>query len=180
MARILVIDDDQAVRDSMARMLRGAGFTVETAGTGLSALVREWTWKKEDGRIKLFVTFQALHARRKHPGLFATGEYEPVQVEGSRQENACAFIRRQGNAVALTVVPRLPARLVSQPGEMPLGAEVWGYTVLRVPGLGDRPLHNVFTGETIVPVESEGGLVLPLTQVFAHCPVALLMAQDSH
>ena len=34
MARILVIDDDQGVRDSMARMLRGAGFNVETAPTG--------------------------------------------------------------------------------------------------------------------------------------------------
>src|SRR5258708_22122297 len=34
MARILVIDDDQGVRDSMARMLRGAGFNVETASTG--------------------------------------------------------------------------------------------------------------------------------------------------
>ena len=34
MSRILVIDDDQGVRDSMARMLRGAGYTVETAETG--------------------------------------------------------------------------------------------------------------------------------------------------
>ncbi len=34
MSRILVIDDDQGVRDSMARMLRGAGYTVETAATG--------------------------------------------------------------------------------------------------------------------------------------------------
>src|SRR5258707_14790689 len=34
MPRILVIDDDQGVRDSMARMLRGAGFSVETAATG--------------------------------------------------------------------------------------------------------------------------------------------------
>src|SRR5450759_2934098 len=33
-SRILVIDDDQAVRDSMARMLRGAGYNVETASTG--------------------------------------------------------------------------------------------------------------------------------------------------
>jgi DNA-binding NtrC family response regulator len=33
-ARILVIDDDEGVRDSMARMLRGAGFNVETAATG--------------------------------------------------------------------------------------------------------------------------------------------------
>ncbi|HEX9365119.1 MAG TPA: sigma-54 dependent transcriptional regulator [Vicinamibacterales bacterium] len=34
MSRILVIDDDEGVRDSMARMLRGAGFSVETASTG--------------------------------------------------------------------------------------------------------------------------------------------------
>jgi len=33
-SRILVIDDDQGVRDSMSRMLRSAGFTVETATTG--------------------------------------------------------------------------------------------------------------------------------------------------
>jgi len=32
--RILVIDDDHGVRDSMARMLRGAGYTVETAQSG--------------------------------------------------------------------------------------------------------------------------------------------------
>ncbi|HEY2433029.1 MAG TPA: sigma-54 dependent transcriptional regulator [Vicinamibacterales bacterium] len=34
MSRILVIDDDQGVRDSISRMLRGAGYTVETAGSG--------------------------------------------------------------------------------------------------------------------------------------------------
>jgi len=33
-SRILVIDDDEAVRESMTRMLRGAGYTVETAPTG--------------------------------------------------------------------------------------------------------------------------------------------------
>jgi two-component system response regulator HydG len=37
--RILVIDDDQAVRDSMARMLRGAGYSVDTAASGEEGLV---------------------------------------------------------------------------------------------------------------------------------------------
>jgi len=37
-SRILVIDDDQGVRDSMARMLRGAGYAVETAETGEEGL----------------------------------------------------------------------------------------------------------------------------------------------
>ena len=34
MARILVIDDDPGVRESMSRMLRGAGHTVQDAATG--------------------------------------------------------------------------------------------------------------------------------------------------
>ena len=34
MSRILVIDDDEAVRESMTRMLRGAGYTVDTAESG--------------------------------------------------------------------------------------------------------------------------------------------------
>jgi DNA-binding NtrC family response regulator len=34
MSRILVIDDDTAVRDSMERMLRAAGYTVQSAPTG--------------------------------------------------------------------------------------------------------------------------------------------------
>jgi two-component system, NtrC family, response regulator HydG len=34
MARVLVIDDDAGVRESMARMLRGAGHTVQTAASG--------------------------------------------------------------------------------------------------------------------------------------------------
>lgn len=38
MSRILVIDDDDAVRDSIERMLRGAGYTVQTARTGEDGL----------------------------------------------------------------------------------------------------------------------------------------------
>jgi two-component system response regulator HydG len=37
-SRILVIDDDQGVRESMERMLRGAGYTVQTAGSGEEGL----------------------------------------------------------------------------------------------------------------------------------------------
>jgi len=34
MARVLVVDDDAGVRESMARMLRAAGYTVQTASSG--------------------------------------------------------------------------------------------------------------------------------------------------
>jgi two-component system response regulator HydG len=38
MSRILVIDDDESVRESMDRMLRSAGYTVHTAATGEAGL----------------------------------------------------------------------------------------------------------------------------------------------
>ena len=38
MSRILVIDDDDAVRESMQRMLRAAGYTVQTAASGEEGL----------------------------------------------------------------------------------------------------------------------------------------------
>ena len=38
MSRILIIDDDQGVRESMARILSGAGYTVDAAETGEDAL----------------------------------------------------------------------------------------------------------------------------------------------
>ena len=38
MSRILVIDDDEGVRESMQRMLRSAGYTVQTAATGEEGL----------------------------------------------------------------------------------------------------------------------------------------------
>ncbi len=38
MSRILIIDDDEAVRESTERMLRGAGHTVQTAATGEDGL----------------------------------------------------------------------------------------------------------------------------------------------
>ena len=37
MARILLVDDDQGVRESTARMLRSAGYTVQVASTGEDA-----------------------------------------------------------------------------------------------------------------------------------------------
>lgn len=38
--QILVVDDDQAVRDSLARSLHYSGYEVETAEDGLEALAK--------------------------------------------------------------------------------------------------------------------------------------------
>jgi (1->4)-alpha-D-glucan 1-alpha-D-glucosylmutase len=162
--------------------------------------------RKEDGRIKLFVTWQALRCRRAHPGLFAEGAYVAVEAQGEQSLNVCSFVRTplafpsppgtggkervahptlfpdvggEGKVKgALVAVPRLITRLVSRLDETPLGPEVWTDSILLLPEpFGSRPLRNLFTGEVVEPVEKNGRKTLPLAAVFANFPVALLLAQ---
>jgi (1->4)-alpha-D-glucan 1-alpha-D-glucosylmutase len=123
---------------------------------------------KEDGRVKLYVTAQALRLRRDHPGLFSTGEYLPVEAAGAMREHVFSFARRHGDEIAVAVVPRLVTRLAAGPEGLPLGG-VWQDTRLSLPEV-DRRMHwrNIFTGRDV----SE----LRLSEVFADFPVALLMA----
>src|SRR3954453_6305393 len=58
MARILVIDDDPGVRESMTRMLRGAGYTVLAASSG-----------EEGFDLARGDTFDAILSEMRMPGL---------------------------------------------------------------------------------------------------------------
>src|SRR5262249_32342128 len=134
---------------------------------------------KEDGRIKLYVTYQGLRCRREHPGLFSRGDYLAASAEGSRAENVFSFVRRQKDGWAIAAVPRLVTRLTPSVDSLPLGPEVWQDSVILLPSIRPEQLcRNVFTGETLAPAVRNGKTVLPLSQVFANFPVALLIAQD--
>jgi (1->4)-alpha-D-glucan 1-alpha-D-glucosylmutase len=141
------------------------------------ALARELVAAKADGRIKLYLSQRALACRRGRPELFADGEYLPLAARGDRAEHVVAFARRLADppAEAIVVVPRLVAGLLRGAAVPPTGPEVWGETALPVPGAGDGAAYrNVFTGETVRAVDGEGGTALPLAEVFASFPVALL------
>jgi len=145
-------------------------------GPGLAEFARQLAASKEDGRVKLYVTWRALHARRDHPGLFTTGEYLPADVVGSRHDHVCAFVRRREGGVAVAAAPRLMTRLVPKAGELPLGAAVWEDTRLLLPGVEPgRRLRNVFTGEEVTVDEQEGKATVAAAALFAHFPVALLL-----
>jgi (1->4)-alpha-D-glucan 1-alpha-D-glucosylmutase len=148
------------------------------AGAELAARVRRLVDTKEDGRIKLYLIYQALRCRRAYPRLFATGEYLPAEVTGAAREHVFGFTRRQEGGRAVVAVPRLLTTLVP-PGGVPLGAAIWRDTALIVPGIapGQRCRH-VFTGATIRAGDDQGQGALPLAEVFADFPVALLVAQD--
>lgn len=139
-------------------------------------LARELVATKEDGRIKFLVTYAGLECRRSHHDLFARGAYLPAIVEGSRQENAFAFIRRWEQSWAVIVVPRLITRLTPDPGDVPMGPNVWQDDVVYLPDVSfGKRCRNIFTGETLILADRNGKGVLRLAEVLAHFPVALLL-----
>jgi (1->4)-alpha-D-glucan 1-alpha-D-glucosylmutase len=140
------------------------------------ALARELTEAKEDGRIKLLLIWRALHCRRGHPGLFTEGEYVPGSALGERHEHVFTFLRRMGESWAVAAVPRLLAGLLPGAADLPLGARIWGETMLVLPGIRPREhCRNIFTGEIHDPIERDGLTVVPLADVFGHFPVAVLI-----
>lgn len=135
----------------------------------LSDLLAHW----RDGRIKLFLTYKALNFRRQYPELFRTGDYLPLAASGPQKDRVVAFARRLEDVWALVAVPRLLAGLVR--GERPpLGPRVWGESFLILHQ--DAPLswHNVLTEENLKVSRKAALNTLPLGQVFASFPVALL------
>jgi (1->4)-alpha-D-glucan 1-alpha-D-glucosylmutase len=123
----------------------------------------------EDGRLKLFLIFQALQTRRTYADLFQRGSYEKLTVLGSLKGHVVAFTRELGDLRAIVVVPRLLTGLIKE-GELPLGEQVWHETRILQPPGSSAVLRNVMTGEEIQSDET-----LWLKDVFAHFPVALLI-----
>ena len=137
--------------------------------------VRELVDCWEDGWVKLHVVRRALHVRQERERLFAEGDYLPLKVAGPRREYVCAFARRQGNATALVVTPRLVVGLTGGADQTPLGEGVWTTTHLVLPGAREgQHYRNAMTSEVLTVSVGEGGLGLPLASVLAHFPVALL------
>jgi (1->4)-alpha-D-glucan 1-alpha-D-glucosylmutase len=166
---------DYAQRQQMLHELRDRVADVQR----LAALARELTVHKDDGRIKLYVTYRGLHCRRENPGLFSQGEYLRVETAGVQQQHVCALLRRHEGRRALVVVPRLLTSLIPQDGAVPLGPEVWQDTCLllseTMPG---QRWRNLFTGELVTTGDQGGRPSLAAADVFANFPVGLFLAQE--
>jgi len=128
-----------------------------------------------DGRIKLYLIRQALRLRHRERELFERGRYLPLEVQGERADHICAFERSLGEGSVIVVAPRFFTRLIGQPGELPLGQQIWQGTRIVLPSeVGGGRYRNVFTGEVVEPVREEAGEGLCLAEVLADFPVALL------
>lgn len=130
----------------------------------------EW----RNGRVKQALIHHALQVRKRHPGLFAEGSYEALQVTGPRSGNVLAFLRRNGSKSLITVTPRLVRRLLDSETTPHIPQSAWGDTALMLPNLDGVAWTDVLSGKR--HAAREGSLLL--ADLLSALPVVLLESGD--
>jgi len=114
---------------------------------------------KCDGQIKLFTIWRALDLRNRVPNLFAEGEFEVVELLGSKAENLISFSRRFKDKGCLVIVPRLGSKIEFSSED----------TKMVFPDcFKGLPLRNIFTEELVDCDDS-----IAIEKVFSKFPVAV-------
>jgi (1->4)-alpha-D-glucan 1-alpha-D-glucosylmutase len=131
-------------------------------------LIDELLSSKEDGRIKLFLTYRVLQTRKENLTVFQKGDYLPLKVTGKFKEHIVAFARRHGETTAIAIAPRFLTSL-SEPGALPLGESVWQDTRIELP----QGMPTSWTDAISLQAFSEDGIV-SIGKALQHFPVALL------
>jgi (1->4)-alpha-D-glucan 1-alpha-D-glucosylmutase len=169
----LVDPDNRTPVDYGLRMKLLEEINALESSMGVETLADDLVGTKEDGRIKLYITYKALNFRRKNRELYSGGEYVPLHVSGEHAEQVIAFGYFGPDAAAITVVPRLIAGLASS-GEAPIG-DIWEDTLIHLPSDRAVPRYrHIYTGETVGVSQHNGVPVLSAAEVFKKFPVALL------
>jgi (1->4)-alpha-D-glucan 1-alpha-D-glucosylmutase len=136
------------------------------SATQLQDILEHW----HDGRIKLYLIRQTLRFRREHCDLFQEGEFIPLESTGRYSRNLIAFLRRQGSAQALIVVPRWLSQLNDNRG---LGSFDWADTRLAIPSDAPAQWNSVLAQSKIATARQDGGSSVTANDLFREFPVAL-------
>jgi (1->4)-alpha-D-glucan 1-alpha-D-glucosylmutase len=123
------------------------------------SLVQNWS----NGHVKLAWTRHLLKIRTELADVFASGDYQPLEVSGPHRDHVIAFARRCGRDAAITAVAKSFAAF-SQAGR------VW-------------PRGEAFDGRLDASGYSVEGFAeadatdLRLSDIFRHLPAAVLKAR---
>jgi (1->4)-alpha-D-glucan 1-alpha-D-glucosylmutase len=145
----------------------------------LGQLISEMLERPEDGRLKLFLIRTVLQRRRADPQFFAQAAYAPLAAFGDQREHVVSFARIAERRSMIAVATRffLKLGLRMRPA---VGQSVWQDSAVVAPESAAAPAYcNILTGRTVRTARYRGKLLLPLSEVLADLPVALLEAADS-
>ncbi|MGH8738007.1 MAG: malto-oligosyltrehalose synthase, partial [Burkholderiales bacterium] len=143
--------------------------------TGFAAVARALAAHPFDGRAKLLVAWRLLDLRRELPALFADGAYEPLEAGGAQAAHVLAYARRHEAGTLVVIAGRLFARLLGEPGNLPLDAAVWRDTHVAAGQMAEGSrLQNLLTGETVTVRDGR----IALAHAFASFPAATLFLSN--
>ncbi len=137
--------------------------------TDIFGFIAEIMAAPDDGKIKMFLIYQALKARQENSELFQRGDYQKLAVLGSLKDKIVAFSRNCGERTAIVIAPRLLTDLVKE-GEYPVGEQVWQET--RISVASGHLWKNAITNQEIQSQDT-----LWMRDVLGDFPVALLINQ---
>jgi (1->4)-alpha-D-glucan 1-alpha-D-glucosylmutase len=162
--------DYAARRECLAQLIRSCSDAGARAGCARRACDAP-----HDGVAKLLLTWTVLNHRRAHAVLFRDGSYTALRVAGTQAAHVCAFARRHGTGVALTIAPRLHGSLLAPGDSLRIPTEVWDDTVVELPRrCRPRDWINVLDGCGVVAVDQGDNRVIRVADVLGNFPVALL------
>jgi (1->4)-alpha-D-glucan 1-alpha-D-glucosylmutase len=139
------------------------------AAEDISGLIAELLQTPEDGRVKLFLTYKLLQARREHVDVFQRGTYVKLSVAGSLKSHVVTFARELPDKRIIAIAPRFLTSLVKE-GEYPLGEQVWHETRIVPPAGSSDIWYDAITGQKV-----QGEDTLWLREILQQFPVALLV-----
>ncbi|MBD2001011.1 malto-oligosyltrehalose synthase [Leptolyngbya sp. FACHB-541] len=124
---------------------------------------------RADGRIKLFLTFKVLQARKVHRTLFEQGDYQPLTVTGKFKDHVIAFARSFEGKTAIAIAPRFLTGLL-EAGQLPLGEQIWADTAVELPAGLASSWKDAISDQSLQTHAS-----LPLGEALKHFPAALMI-----
>ncbi|MGO9376687.1 MAG: malto-oligosyltrehalose synthase, partial [Syntrophobacteraceae bacterium] len=167
----LVDPDNRRPVDFKKRRAMLAGIR-ERDDADIGRLVQDLLATREDGRIKLFLIYRALKAKKANREIFRSGAYLPLEPAGRFSSHVIAFAWRYEQQWALVIAPRFLSHLV-QEGDFPLGRQVWQDTEVIMPDGAPAAWRNAITNEVL-----SAGRSLSVGDTLLSFPVALLMGES--
>ena len=166
-----LVDPDNRRRVDFEKRCAMLASIREREVSNIGRLIQDLLSTREDGKVKLFLIYRALKARKANRETFREGAYLPLESAGRFRSHVIAFARQYEQQWAVVIAPRFLSHLV-QEGEFPLGREVWQDTEVIMPDRSPAEWRNALTSEVL-----SAGNALPVGDLLLSFPVALLMSE---
>jgi (1->4)-alpha-D-glucan 1-alpha-D-glucosylmutase len=121
-----------------------------------------------NGKVKMFITYKALHVRNENLQVFNNGNFIPLEVKGKFKNNIIAFARKFEENFVITVAPRFLTNIVKE-NELPVGNNYWGDTYINLSNFNSQAFKNNFTGEEFTNKDK-----VFIGEIFKNFPFALI------